>query len=221
MKNFLYWFLFVALVTTAIWGIPRALERFLSVDEPMLTVTSGSMWPVLKKGDLIFIRSTELEDIKIGTLVVFQHKGGLAVHRVVRIKGDIITTRGDANPNEDSPINYNSVVGRVSTIGNSPVKIPLIGSIALIMNPGTKVSQEGEPAPGPAGVLELLGLLLLNPIGFIVLILLPIGLLFSSTIADFVSRWRPQGIRKRRHQKLFQRLEKRWGEVRAKRALRL
>jgi hypothetical protein len=169
------------------------------------------MWPVLKRGDLIFIRNTELEDIKIGTLVVFRRKGGSVVHRVVSIEGNIITTRGDANPNEDKPIHYNSVIGRVPTIGN----------IAPMMNPETKVSQEGEPAPEPVGALETLGRLLSNPIGFILLIILPIGLLFGSTLGGFVLRWSPQGLRKRRYQKLFQRLEKRWGEKRAKRALRL
>ena len=221
MKNLLYWFLFFVFIIVAIWSLPLVLKQLLSVDEPMMTVTSGSMWPVLKKGDLIFVRSTEPEDIKVGTLVVFSHRGGLAVHRTIRIEGNIITTRGDANPNEDPPIKYSDVIGRVPTIGNSPVKIPFIGSFALIMNPGTKVSQEGEPAPGPAGIVELLARLFFNPIGIILLIIFFISIFFSQTIADFIWRWSPQGVRKRRHKKLFQRLEKRWGEAQAKRALRI
>ena len=57
--------------------------------------------------------------------------------------------------------------------------------------------------------------------GFILLILVPIGVLFGGTIINAISRQSPQGKRKWRRQQVAHRLEKRWGKDRTKRALGL
>ncbi len=221
MKNLLLWFLFIIVVVGAIYAIPEILSRTLSTDNPLMTVTSQSMWPVLKRGDLVFIKDTELEDIKVGSVIVFRHGEGMAVHRVVKIEGQTITTRGDANTKEDNPITSDDIVGRVPTIGDRLVKIPFVGNIALIMDPETTVSQEGQPAPEPVGVLTQIGRYLANPLGFSLLILLPAVLLFGSVFRDVISRLSPKGRRTLRLKKRVERLEKRWGQARVKRALRL
>ena len=221
MKNILLWSIFIVGVVVAIWGIPIALRQALATDEPMLTVTSYSMWPVLKRGDLIFIKAVEPEDIEIGSVIVFHREEGMAVHRVVSMDGYTITTRGDANPKEDQPITYEDVVGRVPTIGDRPFKIPFVGHIAFLMNPGTTVSQEGQPAPGPGGILEVMVLYLANPVGFSLLVLLPAILLFSSSWGDIMSRLSPRMKRAQHRRKRAQRLTQRWGKARANRALRV
>lgn len=221
MKNLLVWLLFIIGVIGAIYAIPRLLSHALATDNPMMTVTSQSMWPVLERGDLIFIKRANREDIKIGSVIVFRHEKGMAVHRVVKIKGETITTKGDANTAADDPITYDDVVGRVPTLGNRLVKIPFVGNIALFMNPETEVSQQGQPAPGLGGVLELLRRYVANPLGFSLLVLLPLILLFSSTLGDAISRLSPDWRRKQRRRGRASRLEKRWGEARAKRALRI
>ena len=221
MKNLLVWFLFIIVVVGAIYAIPEILSRTLSTDNPMMTVTSQSMWPVLKRGDLIFIKGTGLEDIEIGSVIVFRHGEGMAVHRVVRIEGQTITTKGDANTKEDNPITSDDIVGRVPTIGDRPFKIPFVGNIALWMNPETTVSQEGQPAPEPAGMLKQIGRYLTNPLGLTLLVLLPAVLLFGSVFMDVIARLSPKGRRTIRLRKRVQRLEKLWGQARVKRALRL
>ncbi len=219
MKNLVIWILFVVVVLVSIWGIPGALRYLMNTDEPMMTVTSHSMWPVLKRGDLIFIKDVEPEDIEVGQVIVFRHGDGLAVHRVVH-KGEwLVTTKGDASLSTDNPIYYKDVVGRVPTIGNWLVKVPWVGNIAFLMNPETEVSQEGEPAPEPVGILELMGRYLANPIGFSLLILLPAVMLFSSAIGDILCILNPRLKRIRQRQKRAERLEKRWGKDRARRNL--
>jgi len=219
MKNLLGWLLFIIGVVAAIYFVPQLLSRALATDEPMMTVTSDSMWPVLTRGDLIFIKNVEPEDIAVGSVIVFHHGEGMAVHRVIRIKGDYITTKGDANNKEDRPITYNDVVGRVLTMGEWLVKIPFVGTIALVMNPQTEVSQEGEPAPEVGGALEQMGRYLANPLGFSLLVLLPAVILFSSTLGDVIHQL--EGPRAQRRRARMKRLGSRWGEARAKQALRL
>ena len=75
-------------------------------------VMSGSMEPELSVDDLIFVvkdKSIELDDV-----IVYQSKGMLVVHKVVKIDGDQITTRGTANNTEDDPISIKNVKGRVA-----------------------------------------------------------------------------------------------------------
>ena len=221
MKNLVLWFLFIIVVVGAIYAIPQVLKRTLSIDDPMMTVTSHSMWPVLKRGDLIFIKAVDYEDIRVGSVIVFRHEDGMAVHRVVRIDDYTITTKGDANMGEDNPITSDDVVGRVPTIGDRLVKIPFVGNIALWMNPETTVSQEEQPAPEPGSVLTQMGRYVANPLGFSLLILLPAVLIFSSVFMDIIARLSPKGRRTIRLRKRVERLEKLWGRARVKRALRL
>ncbi len=204
----------------AIYFTPQLINQALGTDNSMLTVTSQSMWPLLTRGDLIFIRKTTPEEIKVGTVIVFHHGAGIAVHRIVEIAGQTITTKGDANTATDSPITYDDVVGRVITIGNQIFKVPFVGNIAFIMNPETTVSQQGEPAPGTGGLLGAIARLLSNPLGFCLIVLLPAVLFVSSIWGDITSRL-GSGGRKARLRKRVQRLEKRWGQARAKRALGL
>ena len=221
MKNLLLWFLFIFVVMGAIYAIPEILSRTLATDNPLLTVTSQSMWPVLKRGDLIFVKAVDFEDIKAGSVIVFHHGEGMAVHRVVKIEGQTITTKGDASVDEDNPITRDDVVGRVLTMGDRLFKIPFVGNIALWMNPETAVSQEGQPAPEPGSVLTQMGRYVANPLGFSLLVLLPAVLIFSSVFRDVIARLSPKGRRTIRLRKRVERLEKLWGQARVKRALRL
>ena len=77
----------------------------------MGVVVSGSMEPELSVDDVIFVvkdKSIELDDV-----VVYQSKGILVVHKVVKIENDQITTRGTANDTDDEPISISDIKGRV------------------------------------------------------------------------------------------------------------
>ena len=208
MKNILWWIFFVVGVVVAIYYIPQILTRTLNSEHPTLTVISHSMYPALTRGDLILVKGTTFEEIEVGTVVVFRHAEGLAVHRVIKIQGETITTRGDANPEADNPITYDDIVGRVPTVGDSLVKIPLIGRIALLTEP--------EPADTQAetSLLKQMGRYIWNPLGFSLLVLLPAVLFLSSISSDIMTALSPSRRRKQWRNKRLERLKKRWPRAR-------
>ena len=195
-------------VVTAIYFIPQFLTRTLDSEHPTLTVISYSMYPALNRGDLILVKGTTFEEIEVGTVVVFRHAEGLAVHRVIKIQGEAITTRGDANPEEDNPITTDNIVGRVPTVGDSLAKIPLIGRIALLTEP--------EPADTQAetSLLKQIGRYIWNPLGFSLLVLLPAVLFLSSISSDIMTAFSPSRRRKQWRSKRLERLKKRWPRAR-------
>ena len=219
MKNVLFALLFIIIVIAAIFGIPAAMKQVLGVDEPMMTVISGSMWPHLSRGDIVIVEKTTTDEIKVGTVIVFRHQNGLAVHRVVSLDVFTLTTKGDANPLPDDPILYSDVVGRVPAIGSWLVKIPWVGNFALIANPEAGASEPGQTAQ--VDFWEQLGRTIISPIGFIIVIVFPLVLIFQSQISDAINRIMPTSSRKRRLQKRARRLRARWGEERTRRILRM
>lgn len=207
MKNILLWVLFVVGVVGAVYAIPQVLKHTLNSENPTLTVISRSMYPVLNRGDLIIVKEVTPEEIEVGTVLVFRHENGLAVHRVVRFKGEKIVTKGDANTDEDNPITYDDVVGRVPTIGNTLVKVPLIGRISLLTSPGA-------PSQAEENVLKQVSRYVWNPMGFTLLILLPAVLLLGSLATDAISLLSPAHKRKKRRKKMAERLKRRWPHAR-------
>lgn len=219
MKNLILAVLFISLTAAGIFGIPALLRHFLGVEQPVLTVVSSSMWPKLSRGDIVVVMKTDDDDIKVGSVIVFRHEKGLAVHRVVSLGEWLITTRGDANIKEDNPIFYSDVVGRVPAIGNWLVKIPWVGHIALLANP-----QAGATEPGETAEVDYWGQLMrivLSPVGFIIMIGFPLVIIFQNAISNAISGIMPMSTRKRRLRARAKRLQAVWGEARTKRALRI
>jgi len=138
LKSFLWNFIFyVVIIGGIIFGLPRFLVWKLQTPYPMAAITSGSMWPVLKQGDMVFIKGIQSSDqIQVGDIIVFKNKtnGTLTIHRVVKL-GDKITTQGDANFSEDTPVEYKDVIGKtLNWKDNKPVRIPKLGSITIFTN---------------------------------------------------------------------------------------
>ncbi|MCH8158007.1 MAG: hypothetical protein IID18_09730, partial [Nitrospinae bacterium] len=74
----------------------------------------------------------EAADLRVGDILAFESDHGFAIHRIVEIDGDTITTKGDANRSEDEPISFDHVIGRALTIRGRLAKIPYLGNIPLI-----------------------------------------------------------------------------------------
>ena len=101
----------------------------------MASITSGSMWPELKKGDLILIKGiNSKEEINMGDIIIYTNVKGFTIHRVIEMNEDSLVTKGDANNVKDSPIKYEEVVGKTLTINDKPFRIPFLGTIGLIVN---------------------------------------------------------------------------------------
>ena len=208
MKSLLGWLLFIIGVASAIYYIPSGLTHALNCDNPTLVVISRSMYPLLNRGDLILVKGVTREEIQLGTVIVFRHQGGLAVHRVVRLSGETITTRGDANPEEDDPITYDDVVGRVPNFAGGLLKIPFIGRVSLVSAP------ESSGGQAETNLLKQMALYVWNPMGFSLLVLLPAVLFFGSIAGDITSRMSPAHTRNRLRKKRLERIKKRFPNAR-------
>jgi len=115
-------------------------------DHPLLAVASGSMEPVLYKGDLILVQGVQnISEIHTATkdanspgdIIIFRKPtdpSELIVHRAVENGTDTsyyLITWGDANPSPDGwRVRESDIVGKYTGI-----KIPLLGYIALFFEP--------------------------------------------------------------------------------------
>jgi signal peptidase I len=110
------------------FGIQGAMFIIFRTDSPMLAVRSNSMKPTFERGDMLVLKGVDsISELKVHDIIVYQDTSGKEiVHRVVNISpGNMITTRGDANPTDDPPITFQQVRGKVL------FWIPKLGYISL------------------------------------------------------------------------------------------
>ncbi len=133
MKTIINIFTYIAIVAVIVFGLPKFLSYYLETPYPMAAITSGSMWPALKEGDLIFIEGTEPEQVKVGDIVVFRSEatGNFIIHRVVKISGQTFVTKGDANFTEDQPTKFENLIGKAFSLNGKNMRIPYLGSITV------------------------------------------------------------------------------------------
>lgn len=80
------------------------------------TVVSGSMAPTYCVGDLLFVKSVDVNRIRVNDPITFVLNENLVVatHRVVKIDAENqrFYTKGDANDIADAqPVHFNNVIG--------------------------------------------------------------------------------------------------------------
>jgi signal peptidase I len=128
--------IYAAIVIGAVYGLPKFLAWYLDTPYPMAAITSGSMWPELKEGDLIFIEGVAREELAVEDVVVYRNHGGgtFTIHRIVELREDELVTKGDANFNRDNPIAYEDVVGRAVTVKGRYARLPHLGAITVMAN---------------------------------------------------------------------------------------
>ncbi len=88
-------------------------------------VLSDSMKPELSKGDLIIV--SEKDSYAERDVVVFQENSMLVVHRIIKIDGETVTTKGDANNAEDAPVNLKEIKGEVI------FHVPYVGDVVNVI----------------------------------------------------------------------------------------
>ena len=128
------WVLYLGIIAGIVIGMPKFLSWKLNTQQPMAAITSGSMWPALKQGDLVFIEGvTSKDDISEGDIVVFLNRSNntLTIHRVIEKRDDEVVTKGDANFTEDAPAKYADVIGKTYNPFGAPLRIPFMGKITV------------------------------------------------------------------------------------------
>ena len=135
VKSLLGWVVYLVILGGLIFGTPQALSYVLKTGHPMAAITSGSMWPALKKGDMVFIKGVQSKnEIAVGDIVVYQNSQGFTIHRVARLQEKQVITQGDANNVEDSPVRYEDVVGKTVEFRGKPFRIPMLGNLSIILS---------------------------------------------------------------------------------------
>ena len=100
IENTGFWLLIVtfgvvlAIFVSGFFGIQRYL------------VVSGSMEPNLYAGDIVFVNTNiDFEDVEIGDVIIFEHRGMNIIHRVIETttinEKTYFKTKGDANKFDD------------------------------------------------------------------------------------------------------------------------
>ena len=109
------------------------------VAQHMNVVVSGSMEPVMYRGDIVVVDQNP-SSVQVGDIVVYKATwvNEDVIHRVKEIyktsNGSMyLITKGDNNPVADPyPVQYpDQVVSKVVSINNQPLIIPKIGYITL------------------------------------------------------------------------------------------
>ena len=82
-------------------------------------VATGSMANTINIGDIVVVKVNET--FKENDIIVYKEENSFITHRVIKIDGQDLITRGDANNSEDKPIKSDQILGKVIYV------IPKIG----------------------------------------------------------------------------------------------
>jgi len=136
----------ILLVVTAILFILSfVLLPIIDSSSHWYVVTSGSMEPVLKTGDVLYISKVDADKIKAGEIITFYSNDRkiTITHRCIEVlhqdNKTFFRTKGDANENNDTfLVPQNALVGRVPNakiFGHAIyAKIPRLGYLSYFIH---------------------------------------------------------------------------------------
>ena len=105
-----------------------------------VVIVSGSMEPIIKRGDVVVYKKIDYKEIEIGDIIVYNLNSIRVVHRVISFKNSsngeiLLVTKGDNNSYKDSnPVKKSQLVGKLLFI------IPKMGYPTIWFNEITNSS---------------------------------------------------------------------------------
>lgn len=125
-------FLLISLFYLYIILSPKIIKGFNPFGIKTAIVLTGSMEPTLEINDFVIMKKSKT--LKVNDIISYKKNNGdiEVLHRIVKIDGNEIITKGDANNIEDKPININQVTGvylvKIKYLGNiiTFIKKPII-----------------------------------------------------------------------------------------------
>jgi len=128
----------LAIVAAMILGGWFTLTTVLGTPTPFFVVSSGSMIPTLKVGDIIAIKNGgSIESLKVGDIIVYKYPSNMdriIVHRVFKTVQDAegigVITKGDNNPSQDS-----WTLRTQHYLGTVIFSVPYVGYAAIWLSP--------------------------------------------------------------------------------------
>ncbi len=130
------------MVSTSLKLVRETLRRGFSVE---LDSVGVSMFPLIISRHRIRFAPLGEMPLRRGDVVVFYMSGkqSFIAHRIVKIDGETITTRGDANLNVDEPLTLEQILGRVESnrwffgirINHNSTAVKLYGRMVMALCP--------------------------------------------------------------------------------------
>lgn len=144
LGNILFIFAILLLVIGLLGSVSSKSDKIYDfVKFRSYIIVSPSMEPTINAGDMIFVKKVNVDKLEEGDIISFNKENIVATHRIINIDGDTVTTKGDNNNLEDTPIKKSDVIGkysfRIPKIGYvfsfaiSPVGLVTIGSIIIFI----------------------------------------------------------------------------------------
>ena len=110
IKNIILDIIIVFLVAAIIVGHLNKTKPVPFFNYYFFTVLTGSMQDTLYPGDNIIVKKQD--NYKVGDIVTYKADEVYVTHRITKINGNQITTKGDANTSEDPPFDKKNILGK-------------------------------------------------------------------------------------------------------------
>lgn len=103
---------------------PYKFEEILDKDGELVFTNVGySMYPLIKEREDI-LKIVKTNSYKKGDIVLYKsHIDHYVLHRILKIKKDIVILAGDYNYSKDQPINIDKILGKLETITKKDGKV--------------------------------------------------------------------------------------------------
>jgi signal peptidase I len=102
--------------------LPQTASDSISEDSLLaVAVTGSSMFPALLSGDRVLVKKSPLEDLNVGDIILWSDDAlNRVAHRIVSIDVSstppLITTKGDLTFDEDPPVEFERVMGKIVAV---------------------------------------------------------------------------------------------------------
>lgn len=111
IKNIILDLIIIVLIGTIIIGYLNKTKPVSVFNYYFFTVLTGSMESELSPRDNIIVKKQK--EYKVGDVITYKEGKNYITHRITKISGNMITTKGDANTNEDPEFDKKNILGKV------------------------------------------------------------------------------------------------------------
>ena len=110
IKNVILDIVIIILLVSIVFGIMNRKNPVPVFNHYFFTIMTGSMQNALKVGDNIIVK--KVDTYKVGDIITYKKGNSYVTHRITKIKGDRVTTKGDANEMEDPAFDKKYILGK-------------------------------------------------------------------------------------------------------------
>ena len=103
-----------------------------------VNIRGESMFPSVKKDDVVIVRPVRFEETRIGDIIAFKRNSTdsiLTLHRIIKKRNESIVTKGDANRHGDFPVYFEDIYGKVAKIERKGKTVNLETGLHRLLSP--------------------------------------------------------------------------------------